>query len=72
MSAKKYAELSRKAQRERRLRRSCRDKRPYNTVEEARATGNDAYLCKHCRKFHTTGALARTIALARRHKRRLP
>lgn len=68
----KYAHFSRQAQQASHRLRSCENKKPFNTKEEAAKTGNKAYKCRYCQKWHTSGSQARFInTMVKRHDSRI-
>jgi hypothetical protein len=62
----KYAEQARAAQRARKMRRMCGDKRRFATAAVAQQKGQRIYQCPHCHGWHRSGQLATLVAEVRR------
>lgn len=62
----KYEDFSQKAREQRKKQNMCLKKRPYNTEAKATKTGQDAYKCPICDKWHRTGAFNKFLNKVRR------
>ncbi len=54
--ANKYHKLAREARIERRERKMCIDKTPFDSPKEAQQKGQRSYKCPICKKWHRSGA----------------
>lgn len=59
----KYIKLRNKLHKERRIEKSCKNKKSFSTKEEAILKNQDVYKCRYCGNFHRTTQLLKLIRL---------
>ncbi|MBK5284834.1 MAG: hypothetical protein JJE25_05495 [Bacteroidia bacterium] len=66
----RYKKLRREARKLRRIKKSCHDKRAFDTKEAAYQKGQSVYKCPYCGKWHRSGKLNQFINYLRNISRR--
>jgi len=67
--ADKYKHLKRKAQKLRKKKKMCEDKKQYETNEASFQKGQKSYKCNYCGKWHRSGQMGKFIAQLNKRKK---